>query len=217
MITFGGQRSFPMTEEMAAYSLTCDFGWLSNSRPQRTAGSTGLQRNITNCTPTACVSGLFAWQLPLALLWLPPIMQEVSGACAGDRARSSVRPLQCGLSEAAGRYGDPRNRSKSDDRACSLEGQRWFPCPRSKRSFCPCSRRLLTSLSPAFVACAAVHLRCDCASRFPVVFVSCQHCPDSACHFVGQSNCDQHLGLSFHQFRQPDPIGDSFPPQPVQP
>lgn len=143
------------------------------------------------------VFGLFARRLPLALLWLPPIMQEVSGACAGDRARSSVRPLRCGLSEAAGRYGDPRNRSKSDDRACSLEGQRWFSRPRSKRSFCPCSRQLLTSLSPAFVTCAAVHLRYDCASRFSVVFVSCQHRPDSTCHFVSQSNCDQHVGLSF--------------------
>ncbi len=51
------------------------------------------------------------------LLWFPPVVQAVSSALACDRLRTSVRPLVAAMSEAAGRYGDPRIGSKSHRRA----------------------------------------------------------------------------------------------------
>ena len=45
---------------------------------------------------------------------------------ACDRVRSSVRPLNAAFSEAAGRYGDLRIRSKSVRRAAMLTTLNWF-------------------------------------------------------------------------------------------
>jgi hypothetical protein len=46
---------------------------------------------------------------PTLLLWLPPLKQEENFLSElGDRVRSSVRPFHAALTEAAGRYGDPR-------------------------------------------------------------------------------------------------------------
>ncbi len=60
------------------------------------------------------------------LLWLPPVVQEVLIQCASDRVRSSVRPVSAALSEAAGRYGDLRIRSRSARRVQALQADRWF-------------------------------------------------------------------------------------------
>jgi hypothetical protein len=46
-----------------------------------------------------------------------------------DRVRSSVRPQRCGLSGAAGRYGDLRIRSKSCSRALSSKSCTGLPNP----------------------------------------------------------------------------------------
>ena len=50
----------------------------------------------------------------VALLWLPPVMQEPSDRLvACDRVRTSIRPRCAAFPEAAGRDGDLRIRSKS--------------------------------------------------------------------------------------------------------
>ena len=50
----------------------------------------------------------------VALLWLPPVMQELSDRLvACDRVRTSIRPRCAAFPEAAGRDGDLRIRSKS--------------------------------------------------------------------------------------------------------
>jgi hypothetical protein len=57
--------------------------------------------------------------------------------CASDRVRSSVRPVKCGIREAAGRHGDLRTRAKTDSRAQGLIENDWLSGSRSVRSFCP--------------------------------------------------------------------------------
>jgi hypothetical protein len=49
----------------------------------------------------------------VSLLWLPPVMEEGFFRRMRDRVRSSVRPLNAALLEAAGRYGDLLTGSKS--------------------------------------------------------------------------------------------------------
>jgi len=74
----------------------------------------------------------------VALLWLPPVMQEPSDRLvACDRVRTSIRPRCAAFPEAAGRDGDLRIRSKSCKRACGLEAPHWFFRSRSVRSFRP--------------------------------------------------------------------------------
>ena len=74
---------------------------------------------------------------PSKLLWLPPMMQAQSSFCACDRLQTSVRLFEAAISEAAGRYGDPRIGSKSLRRAIAPVACCWFPRSRSVRSFCP--------------------------------------------------------------------------------
>jgi hypothetical protein len=51
----------------------------------------------------------FGGKTVISLLWLPPLKQEENFLSElGDRVRSSVRPFHAALTEAAGRYGDPR-------------------------------------------------------------------------------------------------------------
>jgi len=56
-------------------------------------------------------------------------MQEVLTLAACDRVRSSVRPRDAAFSEAAGRDGDQRIRSKSRERALCTETLSGFPNP----------------------------------------------------------------------------------------
>jgi len=68
----------------------------------------------------------------MALLWLPPVMQELSDRLvACDRVRTSIRPRCAAFPEAAGRDGDLRIRSKSCKRAYELEAPHWFSRSRS--------------------------------------------------------------------------------------
>jgi transposase len=53
------------------------------------------------------------------LLWLPPLVQAGSYLIGRDRVRTSVRPRDAALPEAAGRDGDQRIGSKSTHRAFS--------------------------------------------------------------------------------------------------
>jgi hypothetical protein len=77
------------------------------------------------------------------LLWLPPVMQEHLPFKAYDRVRTSVRPQIATRPEAAGRYGDLRIGSKSEQRVFHSERFTGFPESRSVRSFAHWGRRLL--------------------------------------------------------------------------
>jgi len=107
-----------------------------------------------------------------------------------DRVRSSFRPRCAALSEAAGRYGDQRIRSKSVDRARRHVARGWFSRSRSVRSLRPF--RSSTSHTPS--APAMIIITCSsCRRRIPVGFILRQHRPDLPGHLVGQCDCDQHL------------------------
>lgn len=66
------------------------------------------------------------------------------------------KAFRCGISEAAGRYGDLRIRSKSIRRASTLVEIFWFSQPRSVRSFAHSNRRLLAPPYPASIGSIAI-------------------------------------------------------------
>ena len=162
--------------------------------------------------------GAAEWIAKRPLVWLPPKVQGLLFVWAGDRVRSCVRPLRCGLSGAAGRYGDLRNRSKSSTRALRLEGSDWFSGSRSVRSFCPCglspSHTFFTGFGPWH---SAQMSRSHGPLRIPIFLASRQHGPDHAGHLVGQGDRHQDARLARQHPRQPRPFGDGFAPKPVQP
>jgi hypothetical protein len=71
------------------------------------------------------------------LLWLPPVKQEVFDPVGLRSSAVFCQAFECGISEATGRYGDLRIRSKSPARATMLRDTDWFSWSRSVRSFCP--------------------------------------------------------------------------------
>ena len=79
------------------------------------------------------------------LLWLPPVMQEVSDPLlACDRVRTFVRPQDAAFPKAAGRDGDQRIGSKSRLRAFCSQVLTGFPNPDLFDRFAHSGRRLLT-------------------------------------------------------------------------
>ncbi len=66
-----------------------------------------------------------------------PLCKKFLTVRACDRVRTSVRPQYAAFPEAAGRDGDQRIGSTSEERALRLAAACWFSQSGSVRSFCP--------------------------------------------------------------------------------
>ena len=150
------------------------------------------------------------------LLWLPPVMQEVRIRCASDRVRSSVRPVNAALSEAAGRYGDLRIRSKSVRRAQAAPSRSLvflvqicsIILPIQVVAFLP----PLSDVRQLFSACRS----CCCLSQNSIILILRQHGPYCPRHLVGQSDRHEQPRLSRRHASQPRTFWDRSAPYPVQ-
>src|SRR6056297_3257290 len=125
----------------------------------------------------------------------------------------------CGLSKAAGRYGDLRVRSKSDDRA--LIGSRastGFPAPDLFDHFAHAIRRLLTLPFTSFDPPYGCPLSpSGSRSWILIIFVVFHHCPYRSGHLVRQSNSDQHFWFPNKHASEPRLLNNRFASEPVQP
>lgn len=154
-----------------------------------------------SAAPTALLTTSFCGCRPCCKSFLP--------FCACDRMRTSVRPLGAAISEAAGRYGDPRIGSKSHRRALSPIACSWFSRSRSVRSFCPFGSSLSHTSRTGIMPMDAFRPSCGASRcRISVILLLRQHCPDHTRHLVGERNRHEHLRLARAQPVDPRPFSD---------
>lgn len=120
----------------------------------------------------------------------------LNSSAQSGQAHSCIRPLDCGVSLAAGLYGDARTGSESITRALKLFPYIWFSRSRP-------NDRLPLRYPPTCLHSSRYRARhSDGRREFFVDFFFRHHRPGDARHPVGQRHCDQHPRLARQHPRQ---------------